>query len=185
MGCALICLALMMLPSPSLAPVRPWADDLEEGDDIVLWDEPDAAGAVGEEAGSGSRPGSAGGAPQSMGQAHAACGPFNVEQNNILSSSADELEGIEDGLEELALGESPICPASGGGSNRLTQRAAAAAGAAEDDSQSTVQDGAVTGAAEDEIKRDLFRQHFGCLDQASGTTTPASIRGLADAGRHR
>ncbi|GFH16155.1 hypothetical protein HaLaN_12524 [Haematococcus lacustris] len=47
-----------------------------------------------------------------------------------------------------------------------------------------MQDGAVTGAAEDEIKRDLFRQHFGCLDQASGTTTPASIRGLADAGRH-
>ncbi|KAL6755136.1 hypothetical protein V8C86DRAFT_2437065 [Haematococcus lacustris] len=185
--------------SQGLSSVRPWADDLEEGDDIVLWDEPDAAGAVGEEAGSGSRPGSAGGAPQSMGQAHAACGPFNVEQNNILSSSADELEGIEDGLEELALGESPICPASGGGSNRLTQRAAAAAGAVEDDSQSTVQDGAVTGAAEDEIKRDLFspnkhsyvvpcgvpcRQHFGCLDQASGTTTPASIRGLADAGRH-
>ncbi|KAJ9523592.1 hypothetical protein QJQ45_007333 [Haematococcus lacustris] len=142
--------------SQGLSSVRPWADDLEEGDDIVLWDEPDAAGAVGEEAGSGSRPGSAGGAPQSMGQAHAACGPFNVEQNNILSSSADELEGIEDGLEELALGESPICPASGGGSNRLTQRAAAAAGAAEDDSQSTMQDGAVTGAAEDEIKRDLF-----------------------------
>ncbi|GFH15833.1 uncharacterized protein HaLaN_12140 [Haematococcus lacustris] len=170
--------------SQGLSSVRPWADDLEEGDDIVLWDEPDAAGAVGEEAGSGSRPGSAGGPPQSMGQAHAACGPFNVEQNNILSSSADELEGIEDGLEELALGESPICPASGGGSNRLTQRAAAAAGAAEDDSQSTVQDGAVTGAAEDAIKRDLFRQHFGCLDQASGTTTPASIRGLADAGRH-
>ncbi|GFH16154.1 uncharacterized protein HaLaN_12523 [Haematococcus lacustris] len=75
--------------SQGLSSVRPWADDLEEGDDIVLWDEPDAAGAVGEEAGSGSRPGSAGGAPQSMGQAHAACGPFNVEQNNILSSSGE------------------------------------------------------------------------------------------------